>query len=130
MAYRIEIGGRKIFLAQKALSDKGDYIVYEWNDGIFIDDDDDDYENDEDFDDLDQEFDEDDEEYDFTDPDDDDEEDIELEISEEEDAVEEAVRLDIETLLSSGFVPQGGVSAIITPEYTTCYTQAFYREKK
>ncbi len=126
MAYKIEIGGRKIFLAEKALTDKGDYIVYEWNDGIFIDDEDDDYDLDDDFDD-----DEDDEDiYGFTYPDDDDSEEVDLEISEEEDAVEEAVRLDIEALLSEGFVPQGGVSAIITPEYTTCYTQAFYRAKK
>ncbi len=127
MAYKIELGGRKIFLAQKALTDKGDYIVYEWNDGIFIDDDDDDYDFDSDFDE------DDDDDYDmseYIDEDDDDSEEVELEISEEEDAVEEAVRLDIEAILSSGFVPQGGVSAIITPEYTTCYTQAFYRNKK
>ena len=126
MAYKIELGGRKIFLAQKALTDKGDYIVYEWNDGIFIDDEDDDY--------LDSDIDdEDDDDYDigeYFDEDDDEEDEVELEMSEEEDAVEEAVRLDIEAILSSGFVPQGGVSAIITPEYTTCYTQAFYRPKK
>ncbi len=128
MAYKIELGGRKIFLAQKALTDKGDYIVYEWNDGIFIDDDDDDYDLDSDFDE-----DDDDDDYDmseYIDEDDDDSEDVELEISEEEDAVEEAVRLDIEAIISAGFVPKGGVSAIITPEYTTCYTQAFYRNKK
>ena len=50
-------------------------------------------------------------------------------LDEEEDEVETAIREDIETILAAGFVPQGGVSALITPEYTTCYSQAFYRKK-
>ncbi len=128
MAYKMEINGRTIYLAQKAETINGDYVVYEWNDGVFIDDydedDDEDYLFDGDYDDeyVDDGFDED---------EDDEEEDeaIELELGEEEDEVEEAVRLDIEAMLSAGFVPQGGVSALITPEYTTCYTQAFFRKK-
>ncbi len=119
MAYKIEIGERTVYLAQKAESVNGDYIVYEWNDGIFIDSDDDyddDYDDDED---EDEESDR--ENY---------EDDIEIELGEEEDEIEEAVRLDIETLLSAGFVPQGGVSSFMTPEYTTCYSQAFFRAKK
>ena len=97
MAYSIELEGRTIFLAAKAETPMGDYIVYEWNDGIFIPEDDEDWE----YDDLD----------------------------EEEDEVETAIREDIETILAAGFIPQGGVSALITPEYTTCYSQAFFRKK-
>ena len=122
MAYSIELGGRTIFLAAKAETPAGDYIVYEWNDGIFIPQDDDDW----DFDDEDEEYELDDvEEEDF-------EEDEELDddiLSEEEDEVEIAIREDMETIIAAGFVPQGGVSALITPEYTTCYSQAFFRKK-
>lgn len=122
MAYSIELEGRTIFLAAKAETNQGDYIVYEWNDGIFIpeDDEDWDYEDDEDDEDLVEE--------DFEDEDleDDDYDDF---LSEEEDEVETAIREDIETILRSGFIPQGGVSALITPEYTTCYSQAFFRKK-
>ena len=50
-------------------------------------------------------------------------------LDEEEDEVETAIREDIETILKAGFMPQGGVSALITPEYTTCYSQAFFRKK-
>ena len=44
MAYSIELEGRTIFLAAKAETPMGDYIVYEWNDGIFIPEDDEDWE--------------------------------------------------------------------------------------
>ena len=44
MAYSIELEGRTIFLAAKAETAVGDYIVYEWNDGIFIPEDDEDWE--------------------------------------------------------------------------------------
>ena len=104
MAYSIELGGRTIFLAAKAETPAGDYIVYEWNDGIFIPQEDDD-----------SELFEDDEDYDLLD--------------EEEDEIETAIREDMETIIASGFVPQGGVAALITPEYTTCYSQAFFRKK-
>ncbi len=131
MAYKMEINGRTIYLAQKAETPNGDYIVYEWNDGVFIGDyDDDDDDDDDDFifdDELDEDFFEDEFYEDDEEPVDD--EIVELELGEEEDEVEEAVRLDIEAMLSAGFVPQGGVSALITPEYTTCYTQAFFRKK-
>ena len=103
MAYSIELEGRTIFLAAKAETAMGDYIVYEWNDGIFIPEDDEDWEyDDDDYDDF---------------------------LDEEEDEVETAIREDIETILAAGFEPQGGVSALITPEYTTCYSQAFFRKK-
>ena len=58
-----------------------------------------------------------------------DDEDYDDFLDEEEDEVETAIREDIETIISAGFVPQGGVSALITPEYTTCYSQAFFRKK-
>lgn len=126
MAYRMEINGRTIYLAQKAESEYGDYVVYEWNDGVFIDE----YDDDDEDDDYLLEDDED-EDYPFDDEgEDEDEEEIELELGEEEDEVEEAVREDIEALLGAGFIPQGGVSAVMTPEYTTCYTQAFFRSRK
>ena len=64
--------------------------------------------------------------YDDEDYDDEDYDDF---LDEEEDEVETAIREDIETIISAGFVPQGGVSALITPEYTTCYSQAFFRKK-
>ena len=48
MAYSIELEGRTIFLAAKAETAMGDYIVYEWNDGIFIPEDDEDWEYDDD----------------------------------------------------------------------------------
>lgn len=121
MAYSIELEGRTIFLAAKATTPMGDYIVYEWNDGIFIPEDDEDWEYDDDFEDeevLEEDIDE---EEEFDEDDD--------FLSEEEDEVETAIREDIETIISSGFVPQGGVSALITPEYTTCYSQAFFRKK-
>ena len=108
MAYSIELEGRTIFLAAKAETAMGDYIVYEWNDGIFIPEDDEDWE------------------YEDDELDDDDYDDF---LDEEEDEVETAIREDIETILAAGFVPQGGVSALITPEYTTCYSQAFFRKK-
>ncbi len=125
MAYKMEINGRTIYLAQKAESEWGDYIVYEWNDGVFIDDDEDDWYDDEEDEEVDDELVEDEEEFE-----DEDDDEIEIELGEDEDEVEEAVRLDLETILSAGFVPQGGVSSFMTPEYTTCYTQAFYRKKK
>lgn len=120
MAYSIELNGRTIFLAGKAETPIGDYIVYEWNDGIFIPQDDDDWDEDEDLIDADlsDEFSEENEE-DYDD-------DI---LDEEEDEVESAIREDLESIIASGFVPQGGISALITPEYTTCYSQAFFRKK-
>ncbi|MCI7607109.1 MAG: hypothetical protein MSS69_10215 [Spirochaetales bacterium] len=124
MAYSIELEGRTIFLAAKAETPMGDYIVYEWNDGIFIPEDDEDWE----YDDLDEDDDTDlelEDEYE-EDLDDEDYDDF---LDEEEDEVETAIREDIETIISAGFVPQGGVSALITPEYTTCYSQAFFRKK-
>lgn len=122
MAYSIELEGRTIFLAAKAETALGDYIVYEWNDGIFIPEDDEewDYEEEEDDEDLVEEDFEDDELED---------EDYDDFLDEEEDEVETAIREDIETILKAGFMPQGGVSALITPEYTTCYSQAFFRKK-
>ena len=122
MAYSIELEGRTIFLAAKAETALGDYIVYEWNDGIFIPEDDEewDYEEEEDDEDLVEEDLEDDELED---------EDYDDFLDEEEDEVETAIREDIETILKAGFMPQGGVSALITPEYTTCYSQAFFRKK-
>ena len=48
MAYSMELNGRTIFLAAKAETAMGDYIVYEWNDGIFIPEDDEDWEFNED----------------------------------------------------------------------------------
>ena len=122
MAYSIELEGRTIFLAAKAETALGDYIVYEWNDGIFIPEDDEewDYEEEEDDEDLVEEDFEDDELED---------EDYDDFLDEEEDEVETAIREDIETILKAGFMPQGGVSALITPEYTTCYSQAFLRKK-
>ena len=51
MAYSIELEGRTIFLAAKAETPMGDYIVYEWNDGIFIPEDDEDWDSDDDEDD-------------------------------------------------------------------------------
>ncbi len=135
MLYKMEIGDREIYLAQKALTDDGDYIVYEWNDGLYIseDDDDDEFE-------LDDEMEEDLFPLDFDEEDGDDDETYEVEDDEEEecgefedeyieDDKERNVRLDIEAILSSGFVPQGGVSTYITPKYTTVYAQAFYRKK-
>ena len=123
MAYSIELEGRTIFLAAKAETAVGDYIVYEWNDGIFIPEDDEDWEYE-----YDEEEDEELDEEGFGDEelDDDDYDDF---LDEEEDEVETAIREDIETILAAGFVPQGGVSALITPEYTTCYSQAFFRKK-
>lgn len=125
MAYSIELGGRTIFLAAKAETPCGDYIVYEWNDGIYIPQDDDEWDAlDDDWLDEEDAYVEDAElEEDF---DEDDEEDF---LSEEEDEIETAIREDMETILANGFVPQGGVSALITPEYTTCYSQAFFRKK-
>ena len=122
MAYSIELEGRTIFLAAKAETALGDYIVYEWNDGIFIPEDDEewDYEEEEDDEDLVEEDFEDDELED---------EDYDDFLDEEEDEVETAIREDIETILKAGFMPHGGVSALITPEYTTCYSQAFFRKK-
>ena len=122
MAYSIKLEGRTIFLAAKAETALGDYIVYEWNDGIFIPEDDEewDYEEEEDDEDLVEEDFEDDELED---------EDYDDFLDEEEDEVETAIREDIETILKAGFMPQGGVSALITPEYTTCYSQAFFRKK-
>ena len=124
MAYTMTIRRRKIYLAQKASSENGDYIVYEWNDGVFIPSDDDIEDDDEeileDDDDLLDAIDEADEEDDV---------DIDIVLDEDEDEVETAVREDIEAILSDGFIPQGGVSTLITPEYTTCYTQAFFRKK-
>ncbi len=132
MAYTMNIRGRRIYLAQMALSEAGDYIVYEWNDGVFIPSDDDNF-PDPDWDDEDDEDNGDDDLYDLPfsamDDDNDDEDEEEDLLEEDEDEVESAVRDDIEAILSEGFVPQGGVSAVITPEYTTCYTQAFYRKK-
>ncbi len=134
MLYKMEIGDREIYLAQKALTDDGDYIVYEWNDGLYIsEDDDDEFE-------LDDEMEEDLFPLDFDEEDGDDDETYEVEDDEEEecgefedeyieDDKERNVRLDIEAILSSGFVPQGGVSTYITPKYTTVYAQAFYRKK-
>ena len=133
MAYSIELGGRTIFLAAKAETPAGDYIVYEWNDGIFIPQD-----EDEDWDEFDdgvmdmEDLSENDDE-DLLDEDDDsqlfeDDEDYDL-LDEEEDEIETAIREDMETIIASGFVPQGGVAALITPEYTTCYSQAFFRKK-
>lgn len=114
MAYKIELGGRKIYLAGKAETALGDYIVYEWNDGIFIDDDDDDWDDDDDseYESLEDELDEE-----------------EILFDDDEDEVEESVRLDIEEILKNGFVPEGGVSTHMTDEYTTIYSQAFYRRK-
>ena len=48
MAYSMELNGRTIFLAAKAETALGDYIVYEWNDGIFIPEDDEDWDSDDD----------------------------------------------------------------------------------
>ncbi len=134
MLYKMEIGDREIYLAQKALTDDGDYIVYEWNDGLYIsEDDDDEFEIDEEMEDdlfpldFDEEDGDDDETYEVED--DEDEECGEFEDEYIEDDKERNVRLDIETILSSGFVPQGGVSTYITPKYTTVYAQAFYRKK-
>ncbi len=115
MAYKMELGGRRIILSVKAESKNGDYVVYEWNDGVFIDDDDYGYDDDDD-------------EYETIEDDlvvvDDDElEDL------EEDEVEESVRLDIEALLDAGFYPQGGVSTHMTDEYTSIYSQAFFKKK-
>ena len=123
MAYSIELEGRTIFLAAKAETAVGDYIVYEWNDGIFIPEDDEDWEYE-----YDEEEDEELDEEGFGDEelDDDDYDDF---LDEEEDEVETAIREDIETILAAGFVPQGGVPALLTPEYTTCYSQAFFRKK-
>lgn len=132
MAYTMNIRGRRIYLALMASSEAGDYIVYEWNDGVFIPSDDDNF-PDPDWDDEDDEDNEEDDLYDLQFSGLDDEEDEEEEeddlSDDDEDEVESAVREDIEAILSEGFVPQGGVSAVITPEYTTCYTQAFYRKK-
>ena len=58
MAYSIELEGRTIFLAAKAETAVGDYIVYEWNDGIFIPEDDEDWEYDDDEDEDEEEYDE------------------------------------------------------------------------
>ncbi len=136
MAYTMNIRGRRIYLALMASSEAGDYIVYEWNDGVFIPSDDDNYPDLEydDEDDEDDEENEDDDLYELqfsglVDDNDDDEDEEEGLLDDDEDEVESAVREDIEAILSEGFVPQGGVSAVITPEYTTCYTQAFYRKK-
>ena len=123
MAYSIELEGRTIVLAAKAETPMGDYIVYEWNDGIFIPEDDEDWEYEDDDEDVELELEE---EFEDDDLDDEDYDDF---LDEEEDEVETAIREDIETIISAGFVPQGGVSALITPEYTTCYSQAFYRKK-
>ena len=123
MAYSIELEGRTIFLAAKAETPMGDYIVYEWNDGIFIPEDDEDWEYEDDDEDVELELEE---EFEDDDLDDEDYDDF---LDEEEDEVETAIREDIETILAAGFVPQGGVSALITPEYTTCYSQAFFRKK-
>lgn len=135
MLYKMEIGDREIYLAQKALTDDGDYIVYEWNDGLYIseDDDDDEFEIDDEMEedlfplDFDEEDGADDETYEVED--DEEEECGEFEDEYIEDDKERNVRLDIEAILSSGFVPQGGVSTYITPKYTTVYAQAFYRKK-
>lgn len=137
MLYRMEIGDREIYLAQKALTSEGDYIVYEWNDGFYYDEDEDEDEGyledamEEELFPVDFETEEDDEE-DMSEEDEegefDDEEDGEFD-EDEEDEEEEEVRLDIEAILSAGFVPQGGVSTYITNKYTTVYTQAFYRKK-
>ena len=123
MAYSIELEGRTIFLAAKAETPMGDYIVYEWNDGIFIPEDDEDWEYEDDDEDVELELEE---EFEDDDLDDEDYDDF---LDEEEDEVETAIREDIETILAAGFIPQGGVSALITPEYTTCYSQAFFRKK-
>ena len=123
MAYSIELEGRTIFLAAKAETPMGDYIVYEWNDGIFIPEDDEDWEYEDDDEDVELELEE---EFEDDDLDDEDYDDF---LDEEEDEVETAIREDIETIISAGFVPQGGVYALITPEYTTCYSQAFFRKK-
>ena len=123
MAYSMELNGRTIFLAAKAETAMGDYIVYEWNDGIFIPEDDEDWEYEDDDEDVELELEE---EFEDDDLDDEDYDDF---LDEEEDEVETAIREDIETIISAGFVPQGGVSALITPEYTTCYSQAFFRKK-
>ena len=123
MAYSIELEGRTIFLAAKAETPMGDYIVYEWNDGIFIPEDDEDWEYEDDDEDVELELEE---EFEDDDLDDEDYDDF---LDEEEDEVETAIREDIETIISAGFVPQGGVSALITPKYTTCYSQAFFRKK-
>lgn len=142
MAYTMNIRGRRIYLALMASSEAGDYIVYEWNDGVFIPSDDDNY-PDLDYDDEDDDDESADDIYDFEfsddeaedegeklfEEDDDTLEEDEDDDDEDEDEVETAVREDIEAILSDGFIPQGGVSAVITPEYTTCYTQAFYRKK-
>ena len=122
MAYSIELEGRTIFLAAKAETAVGDYIVYEWNDGIFIPEDDEDWEYDDD--DEDEELVE--EDFEDDELDDDDYDDF---LDEEEDEVETAIREDIETILAAGFVPQGGVSALTTPESTTCFSQEFFRKK-
>lgn len=124
MAYSIELEGRTIFLAAKAETPMGDYIVYEWNDGIFIPEDDEDWEYEDEEDEDDEELVE--EDFEDEELDDDDYDDF---LDEEEDEVETAIREDIETILAAGFIPQGGVSALITPEYTTCYSQAFFRKK-
>ena len=130
MAYSMELNGRSIFLAAKAETAMGDYIVYEWNDGIFIPEDDEDWDSDDDEEVLEDDYDLNDgyteESEEDSDLDEDDYYDL---LDEEEDEVETAIREDIETILAAGFIPQGGVSALITPEYTTCYSQAFFRKK-
>ncbi|MBQ0071253.1 MAG: hypothetical protein KBS81_05270 [Spirochaetales bacterium] len=143
MAYSIKLGDRTIFLAGKAESPMGDYIVYEWNDGIFIPQDEDDYG----YEDYEEEEDLcegceyaaecdgsqcaeeplDDEDIDLMSLDDEDDDDYIF--NDEEDEIETAVREDMEAILAAGFVPQGGVATVITPEYTTCYSQAFFRKK-
>ncbi len=125
MAYTMNIRGRKIYLAQMASSPCGDYIVYEWNDGVFIPNEEDlSYDDDEDI------LEDDDDLLDAIDEgENEDDEDIDIILDDDEDEVEAAVREDIEAILSDGFIPQGGVSTLITPEYTTCYTQAFFRKK-
>lgn len=128
MAYTMNIRGRQIYLALMASSEAGDYIVYEWNDGVFIPSDDENFPALED-DDEDEEMNDFDDLYDLPFHDDDEDDDDEEDDEEDEDDVESAVREDIEAILSEGFIPQGGVSTVITPEYTTCYTQAFYRKK-
>lgn len=115
MAYSIELDGKKIFLSMKAETESGTYVVYEWNDGVFFSDD---YDDDECLDCEDQDC----ENCDILDDDD-------IFFDENEDDDEKEIREEIETLIAHGFVPQGGVATLITPEYTTCYSQAFFKKK-
>lgn len=125
MAYTMNIRGRQIYLALMARSVMGDYIVYEWNDGVFIPSDEEEMEDEDDL--LEEEAIE---EFENADECEEEEmEDFSELLDEEENEIETAVREDIEAILADGFVPQGGVSSFITAEYTTCYTQAFFRKK-